>query len=166
MIDHEMQHAGHSVLWWNVKVLCGAALIGLMVERYALGLLPALGAPLVLPGQILVGVGGAVFVMHYLINRARTRVISAPEALVTDGGLYRYIRHPMYLADAIMYFGFLLLAPNYLGFGIYLLALVALYRQAREEDRFIATRFPENHARWREMTGLFTPRIRVFGRSP
>jgi protein-S-isoprenylcysteine O-methyltransferase Ste14 len=159
MIDHEMQFARHSVLWWNIKVFCGAALIGLVVERYLLGFLPSWSSGHELSGQILVLIGGALFIIHYRINRSRTKVITAPQTLVREGGLYRYVRHPMYLADVVMYLGFVLMAPGVVSVAIYLLAVVALYRQALVEDRFVASLFPEEHLAWSAKTGLMLPRV-------
>lgn len=154
-----MQHAQHAVFWWNTKVVCGALLIALLIDCYSFGFIPLLLSGYEGPGQVLVISGGAAFVLHYRINRARTRTITAPRALVREGGLYRYVRHPMYLADVVMYLGFALMAPSVLSAAIYLIAVVALYRQALVEDRFVASLFPEEHEAWSAKTGLLLPRL-------
>ena len=154
-----MQYARHPVFWWNTKVVCGGLLIALLVDGYSFGLVSLLGSGFELPGQMLVIIGGVAFAVHYRINRVRTRTITAPQALVREGGLYRYLRHPMYLADVVMYLGFVFMAPSVASVAIYLLAVVALYQQALVEDRFVASLFPEEHEAWSATTGLMLPRV-------
>jgi hypothetical protein len=65
----------------------------------------------------------------------------------------------MYTADLVMYLGFVLMAPSAVALGVYAVAVLALYRQARVEDAFLARRFPEAHRAWANRTGLLLPAL-------
>jgi protein-S-isoprenylcysteine O-methyltransferase Ste14 len=74
-------------------------------------------------------------------------VTPRPGAELVTGGPYRYVRHPMYLAQALIAIG----APLTLGCRwvtwLALPAVVILVLRAGLEDEALARTFPE-HARW------------------
>jgi len=147
----------HPMFWWTVKVLAGTILVGGVVERYLLGAIPGWSAPSLALGQVLVVAGALVTLGHYVLMKRRIRNLSSPAELITDAGLFRYVRHPMYTGDLVTYTGLTLLAPGVLSLPVLVVALYALRRQARIEDRHMADTFGEQHARWRERTALLIP---------
>ncbi|MFS6827855.1 methyltransferase family protein [Cyanobium sp. ATX-6F1] len=146
-------------------MLGAMALIACGVARFLLDVPPAVVVPIP-AAQILVLIGGGTVFTHYGLLKRRRGRFDHPEALLTRGGLFSVVRHPMYLGDALMDLGFALLAGTWLAFGIYGLCLVALGLQARVEDRHLAERFPEAHRHWSLHTGLLWPLRAVRGASP
>lgn len=148
--------------WWLVKVIAGCLLLALVADYYLFSLMP-LGWKLTLPfiprwlAQGVVCLGGLLNLHHYLILKRQNTNIAQPSCLITDQGLFSYIRHPMYLGDLILYVGLLLLAPSYLAVIVFLFAYYALYRQACVEDEYLAGRFPVQFGRWYGMTKLLFP---------
>ncbi len=157
MINHEMRHAKHPIFWWNIKVVCGFILIAGVCLRYLVNFPePLMYIPAVF-GQALVVTGGIVFVYHYILLRQHNASIFEPTALISNKGLFRFIRHPMYAADVIMYLGFVLMMPHLVTIIIFVVALPALYHQAKVEDRYMASRFEQQHQHWRKTTWLIVP---------
>ncbi|MDJ0973818.1 MAG: methyltransferase [Planctomycetota bacterium] len=144
--------------WWLLKIGVGLALVTYAV-LVALGYGPVallLEVPLVV-GQALVLLGAALNLVHYGILKRRSGCLKTPTTLVRTGGLFRYVRHPMYLGDVAIYAGLTLLAPDVIAFGLLALGLVAIERQSRLEDRELGARFGEDFRTWAADTHLLVP---------
>lgn len=74
------------------------------------------------------------------------------------GGLYRWIRHPQYLAVAIMGIGVLLHWPRFLVLVGYVTMLFLYYFLARHEEQRCLARFGASYQEYMERTGMFFPR--------
>ncbi|MBI4469026.1 MAG: hypothetical protein HY650_06875 [Acidobacteria bacterium] len=99
-----------------------------------------------LPGLILFVVG---FVQIYGAKLITKREVT--------GGLYRYIRHPQYLALAIMGVATFLRWPRYLVLLGLVLMLFAYYTLARHEEERCEERFGSKYREYRSRTGMFLP---------
>ncbi|GEM_PF-1922053 len=142
---------------WGVKVILGLALIAHFI---VVTLVPSSGPTQeLLSYPVFLGlvlVGGTINLGHYiLLERHLHREAGA--GIITDRGLFRWIRHPMYLGDAILYLAFALYPASLVTAVIYPVALVALWRQSQHEDHQLAAQFPEEHAEWHQQTGLWWP---------
>jgi protein-S-isoprenylcysteine O-methyltransferase Ste14 len=137
--------------WWRIKVACGAALIINLVIYY---LVPASAEIVPRPlAQALAVAGGAVTIFHHgLLKRAR-RDGDIP-TLVTRGGLFHWIRHPMYTGDLLLYTGLTLLAPGNISVALLMLGSLALYKQARVEDAFLHALHGDAFLDWQRRTRL------------
>lgn len=145
------------VFWWKIKVVCSFLLIAGIFERYLSDLAdPVFVLPDNLP-RCLVIIGGAIFIVHYFMLKKHNP--AGLQALVTGKGLYKYIRHPMYLGDLIMYTGFALFFPHWVTAIILGVACYALYRQAGAEDVYLSGRFAKEHKAWVESTSLIIPGV-------
>lgn len=146
-----------NVGWW-IKVGCGCLLLILVFEYYLFST-EAHSGPLQLTlARALVITGGACSIYHFLLLRAGNKAPGTARKLITEGGLYRYIRHPMYLGDSILYAGLCLLAPSVLTISLTLIGWGALYFQAGAEDEAMARQFGPTFEQWYAQTGLLLPR--------
>lgn len=143
--------------WWALKVLSGVALV--LYSLRAVGADEALvqNTPLLLTAQGLVLLGGLLHLIHYFALKRRAGNLAVPDRLVTDALLFRWIRHPMYLGDAILAAGFLLLVRDAVALLLSLFILISIVLQARLEDRRMETAFDESFRQWKRRTGLLTP---------
>lgn len=107
--------------------------------------------------QILVLLGAGLHLGHYWILKTRLEDVSAPETLVTSGGLFPRVRHPMYLGDAILYLGLVGLAADAVAAGLYVTAVVGIVGQCRVEDRHLAREFGPAFERWARRTHALMP---------
>jgi protein-S-isoprenylcysteine O-methyltransferase Ste14 len=78
---------------------------------------------------------------------------------VVLNGLYRYIRHPQYMAFAICSFGLLILWPRYLVLVMFVTMLFVYYFLARVEEKECAEKYGENYIRYQSSTGMFFPKV-------
>lgn len=104
-------------------------------------------------------IGGIVFagsVLAFLVGAGQIYWNKLTDGDAVMGGVYRYIRHPQYLALMVASFGMVLLWPRYLvvfGFVTVCFAYVLL---ARTEERICSRKYPEYDA-YQAETGMFLP---------
>ena len=84
------------------------------------------------------------------------------------GGLYRWIRHPQYLALALTGIGLTILWPRFLTAALWAVMVTLYHLLARDEERRMVARFGGQYRHYMETTGRFVPRFleRLFGRAP
>jgi len=91
------------------------------------------------------------------INLTDTVVTREHHTLVTRGP-YRWIRHPFYVAMALVTTGAALIAANWfiLAVGAVVFSLLALRSRVEEDE--LAARFGDAYLEYKERTGRFLPR--------
>ena len=91
-------------------------------------------------------------------NLTDTVVTRQHHTLVTRGA-YRWIRHPFYVAMALVTIGAALIAANWfiLASGVVVFALLAL--RSRVEEEQLAARFGDAYRDYQKRTGRFLPKI-------
>ncbi len=62
--------------------------------------------------------------------------------LVTHG-IYKYVRHPMYLSVAVMMLGTIIFNLNFVNIFIYLILILALFLKARKEEKLWSKKIPQ-----------------------
>jgi protein-S-isoprenylcysteine O-methyltransferase Ste14 len=84
------------------------------------------------------------------------------------GGLYRWIRHPQYLALAVTGAGLAILWPRFLTAALWAVMVTLYYLLAKDEERRMVAQFGDQYRAYMEKTGLFVPRSVewLFGRVP
>lgn len=123
-----------------VKGVKIAILLGLAVQCFLSDLAPIVSDPFVL--RI---VGAAIFALGWILAVAgRVQLgtnwqdIETPAVLdqqvVVARGVYRYLRHPIYIGDLLLLLGFELALNSWLIVGVVLLTPVVLARAVREES--------------------------------
>lgn len=103
--------------------------------------------------------GGMINLIGLITLRRAFTIMSEARTLITRG-VYRFVRHPLYSAHMIMFFGSMLLRLNFATVLLYLLFLAGQVFRARIEERKLDLAFAE-FAGYRDRTGMFMPR---FGR--
>ena len=142
--------------WWVVKVLAGLSLVA------QLGLdvwwnWGTLFESSQWAAQLTVGLGFVLVCWHYVLLKGSTRDISRPQSLVTQGGLYGLVRHPMYLGDLVVILGLGLMVPTVFSVLVVGLSWVALLRLSRFEDNLMAHRFPDQFEAYSQSTRRVIP---------
>ena len=84
------------------------------------------------------------------------------------GGLYRWIRHPQYLALAVTGLGLAILWPRFLTAALWAVMVTLYYLLAQDEEHRMVARFGDQYRDYMETTGGFVPRPldRLLGRVP
>ena len=119
-------------------------------------------APAIAFAGLLLTVGGLLFAVWARIalgaNWSGTVTIKSGHNLIRRGP-YRWIRHPIYTGLLLSLVGTVMLQGEVRAFLGFALALFALYRKARREERFLFEEFGEGFAEHAKHTGMFLPRF-------
>jgi protein-S-isoprenylcysteine O-methyltransferase Ste14 len=77
---------------------------------------------------------------------------------IADKGLYRYIRHPQYLALRIWGVGMAILWPRFIVLATLSLMFILYYFLARDEERRMSGQYGASYENYMAATGRFLPR--------
>jgi protein-S-isoprenylcysteine O-methyltransferase Ste14 len=121
------------------------------------------GAPVRVAGLILLVLGAGVLVQafaRFAIEGRGTPAPAAPTERLVVGGLYRYVRNPMYLAvvAAIAGQGLALGQPVLLAYGAAVWVTVASFARWYEEPA-LARQFGEEYEAYRRAVPAWRPRL-------
>jgi protein-S-isoprenylcysteine O-methyltransferase Ste14 len=94
---------------------------------------------------------------HYRLLKRAGGNVAQPTRLVTSGGLYRFLRHPMYLGDVLTVILLSLACLNGLVLATACCTIGAILWLARVEDRTLRQQFEAGDQVWFQRTGLLLP---------
>src|SRR5262249_18537817 len=115
------------------------------------------GAGLMLIGSV-IQITGILFIACGLLSLRRSFAVVPGNRGVRDGGLYRIVRHPIYLAELVAVLGAVLVNPSVSNWAIWLCACGLQYARARAEENFLSSdpayRAYRERVRYRLIPGL------------
>lgn len=122
--------------------------------------------PLQVVGALLIAAGVAVLLhafARFVVEGVGTPAPVAPTERLVVGGLYRYLRNPMYVAVATTIIGQALLLgrPGLLAYAALFMAAVAAFVRWYEEP-MLAERFGEEYAAYRRAVPAWHPRLHAW----
>jgi protein-S-isoprenylcysteine O-methyltransferase Ste14 len=150
--------AGFAALLIRRRILISAILFGLMIGRDVL-----YGAK---PRDVFdfrdpVSVAGVLLVVAGLALRSWAAGILHKNSELTTTGPYGLIRNPLYVGSFLMMFGFCVLMGDPVNFLFVLGPVLLIYVvKVRQEERLLATRFPQKWDPYARATPRFIPRLR------
>jgi len=114
-----------------------------------------------------IGVGLAIgsfplfaWAIHALGEQFSPRLQTKEKHKLVTSGPYCWIRHPMYTAEFVFYFGLAAEAAN----GVVALAMLIgpalLYARVTKEEAMLIERFGDEYRAYMQRTGRFIPRLR------
>ena len=93
-------------------------------------------------GLVEVGVGvqvaGIVMVAAALLSLQRSFAVVPGNRGIRDGGLYRIVRHPMYISELVALLGVVLVSPSVTNWAVWLCECGLQFARARAEEDFLA----------------------------
>lgn len=104
---------------------------------------------------------GSLFLAGYGFFQIKTQ--GNPEGDFEDttslitGGVYKYIRHPLYTSLIFFSLGAFLKAPSWLGMVLVITNLTGVFLTARIEERFNLERFGDAYQAYMDQTKRFLP---------
>ena len=158
---------GQEVHWWQGRR--GEAYVAVQAVLFALILfgpvsLPGLPPwPAVLPsaaGGVLLAIGSLLSLCAGLKLGANLTPLPHPgeNATLVVGGLYRLVRHPLYLGVILMAWGWSLWVQGWLSLAGTLALMLLFDLKARREERWLMARFPA-YAEYRKRVRRLIPFI-------
>jgi protein-S-isoprenylcysteine O-methyltransferase Ste14 len=115
---------------------------------------------------IVILVAGAAFLVHafgrFVVEGLGTPSPTAPPAHLVVGGVYRYVRNPMYLAviAAVLGQALVLWRPVLLGYGVIVAAAMVAFVVGYEQPA-LTRQFGDEYTAYRRNVPGWVPRIRL-----
>ncbi len=100
---------------------------------------------------------GAAINLAGLVALRRAFTIMTEARTLVRGGPFRWVRHPLYLGQFVLYLGYTLMHLHPLTVPLYVVFVAGQVVRARNEERKLAAEFPE-YEEYRRTTGMFLPR--------
>ncbi len=150
---------GVSKVWaWGLVVGQFALIIALIL--FPAGSLWEKGVVVWVVAAVLFVVAGVVGILAgtRLGSNLTPNPIPKPDGTLETGGLYRYVRHPIYTAVLALALGFTTLGASLAHLVIFLILVMLLGTKARAEERLLRERFPD-YREYQARVGRFIPRI-------
>jgi protein-S-isoprenylcysteine O-methyltransferase Ste14 len=95
------------------------------------------------PGFLQLGtavqIAGLALLAAALLSLRRSFAVVPANRGIRDGGLYRIVRHPVYLAELLVFLGIVLVSPTAANLAIWLCECGLQFARACAEERFLAT---------------------------
>lgn len=101
----------------------------------------------------------AIFGFHLLYRMGKPADQLEETTQLIDAGLFRYIRHPLYLALVLGGFGVMMKDPDWVAVVLAGINLAALYATARVEEVEMIRKFGEEYKTYMKKTRMFIPFI-------
>jgi protein-S-isoprenylcysteine O-methyltransferase Ste14 len=111
-------------------------------------------------GVILWGSGGLLLIwtLRALGPNLTDTVVTRRNHTLVMHGPYRWVRHPFYVATALLMAGVFLIAANALFLALGAGTLALLFRRTRTEEELLRERFGNAYGVYARRTGRFFPR--------
>lgn len=150
------------------------SLPGIILFNVAAALVPFLSWGNVRPSRSVRAAGAAVFAAGWILglvslrrlgsNYSRPVLIKPDHELVTDGP-YSRVRHPLYTASFVIYFGLCLAMGSVLGLVFGMVVVVPRFMSVADyEEELLEDEFQGEYRDWVSRTGKFLPRLPHRGR--
>jgi len=79
---------------------------------------------------------------------------------VVTTGVFRYIRHPLYLGSILVYLGLVIISLSLAAFGVWCLIAAFYHFIATYEERLLIARFGDTYRTYQKQTGRWLPKLR------
>lgn len=114
-----------------------------------------------LPLFIRLVVLGITLLLAVLLFRSGHVVVNHEQRpnMVVVTGVFRYVRHPLYLASILAYFGLTVSTGSLFSFILFVVICIFYDYIASYEERLLEVRFGEEYRRYKQKTGKWVPRI-------
>ncbi|MBN2240319.1 MAG: isoprenylcysteine carboxylmethyltransferase family protein [Dehalococcoidales bacterium] len=74
-------------------------------------------------------------------------------------GVFKIVRHPIYLSELILYVGLLLINLSLAGVGVWIIGIYFLHYVSRHEERLLLKAYGRDYEQYMKEVGMWFPRI-------
>jgi protein-S-isoprenylcysteine O-methyltransferase Ste14 len=113
------------------------------------------------PLALRLALAGLVFILSMYLARSGLNTVFGDireRPVVIREGVFRLVRHPVYLGAMLMYLGFLILIPSLIAVAVWLIIILFYYVISRIEERMLMDMFGKEYASYMEEVPMFIPR--------
>jgi protein-S-isoprenylcysteine O-methyltransferase Ste14 len=110
--------------------------------------------------RVLLGAGLATVSGVFAWSTTRTVFGEVREPpIVIRSGLYRYMRHPMYFSEVILYVGLLCFSFSFAALAVLIIAIVFFTFLCRHEETLLVQRFGDDYREYMNDVPMWIPRF-------
>lgn len=152
-------------LGWFI-VIAGWAGQPLIIENYESVFFAFTNALYISSGLIiglalaLSGYAGTLWCYKTLGDSWRLGVDSKAKTVLVNQGIYRYVRHPIYLFQIIILIGMAWLLPTPFSFALLLIHFICISVMAMDEESYLVKTHGDEYRRYFLGTGRFLPKLK------
>jgi len=74
-------------------------------------------------------------------------------------GVFRFVRHPIYLSEILLYLGLLMIHISLVAACVLVIAIFFLHYISRYEEKLLLARFPEEYRQYMKEVPMWFPRL-------
>lgn len=149
--EHKLGDAGQMIL---AILFIGVWLSDAFIFKYSVGLNEYISLAVRLP------VGIALLILSGYLARTSLNIVFnevRSEPAVIRDRVYKYIRHPMYVSEILLYLGLLLINLSIIAAIIWLLGIIFLYFICRYEEKLLLARFGADYDQYMREVAMWIP---------
>ena len=117
----------------------------------------------IVPGYLRISVAGLVLIAGWFLARKGMKAVfgtKRDEAEVINTGVFRIVRHPIYLGAILFYLGATIFTMSLLS-AIFLLLIIGFYIViSKYEERILTKAFGNDYLEYKKKTGMLFPKLR------
>ena len=103
---------------------------------------------------ILVIIAMLLFLKAHIVVSERVR-----PARVISSGVFKYIRHPLYLSSLLLYLGMVAFSLSIVSFGLWIVIFLFYNYIAGYEERIMGDKFGAEYLDYKKRTGKWLPKL-------
>jgi protein-S-isoprenylcysteine O-methyltransferase Ste14 len=149
--EHKFGDAGQLVLFFLFFIIW---IVDCFVFQFSVILFESISLILKVPIALIV-LGVAIFLAKASLKIIFDELRDKPE--VIQKGVYRYIRHPMYLAAILLYLSFLIFKFSLAAFIVWLITLAFYHYIARYEEKLLAEHLGADYEKYKQTVSMWIP---------
>lgn len=136
---------------WGIDISC------LFIFGYSTVIFHALAFPALFAGTIIF-----LCLSLYLVSKSHKAVLEQAEASpkLVDSGVYRWVRHPMYLGTLLFCFAFLLVGFSIVSLAVWIAFFVFYDRMATYEENSLLEILGEEYAAYKKRVSKWFPGVK------
>ncbi len=149
--EHKLGDAGQAIL---AILFIGVWLSDAFIFKYSTGLNENVSLAVRLP------VGIILLILSGYLARASMKIVFGEvrsEPAVIRDRVYKYMRHPMYVSEILLYLGLLLINLSLIAAVIWLLGIIFLYFICRYEEKLLLARFGADYEQYMREVPMWIP---------
>ena len=134
-----------------------------LILRIALLALGWLVIVLGLAGLLLPGLQGILLLIlsGYIASTGLSIVFGKDTQIngVIRKGVFRFVRHPIYLSEIILYFGLLIMNLSLAATGVWIAGIIFLHYVSRHEERLLLEKYGKEYEEYMKEVPMWFPRL-------
>ena len=115
------------------------------------------------PSAVRIPVGAVILALSgYLAINGLSTVFGKEreEPVVIREGVFKLVRHPVYLGEILLYLGLLILSISLAAAAVWIIAIGFLHYISRYEEKMLVARFGEEYEQYMKEVPMWIPRFR------